>query len=74
MNFIIGGIFIVWGLLVKLSSIKNAYTKEKAVIGASGYLELEFLFSFFHKLSNKSRNIVKSGIGMMFVIVGIISL
>ncbi|MCF6137750.1 hypothetical protein [Pseudalkalibacillus berkeleyi] len=52
MNIVIGGLLILWGCLVLYSSIfrmnKEAFEND-APIGATGYIEWEFLFKHFNK-------------------------
>ncbi|UOQ93115.1 hypothetical protein MUO14_22435 [Halobacillus shinanisalinarum] len=53
MTVFIGALLILWGVFILYSSslrMKKEEFKDKGVIGASGYIEMEFLFRLLSRV------------------------
>lgn len=73
----IGGLLILWGILVLYSSLfkmKQEDYVNKGAIGVSGFIEFEFLFRLLSRLPSGVIKGFTLLIGMAFVAFGIVIL
>ncbi|TGB03428.1 hypothetical protein [Halobacillus salinus] len=74
MDIFIGGILILWGIVLLFSSIFNMKRKEDVKddgkLGSSGFIEWESLLKLFNKLPYPLAKILVVMIGTSFVALG----
>lgn len=73
----IGVLLILWGILILYSSLfkmKQEDYKDEGVIGVSGYIELEFLFSLLSRLPSGVIKGFTLLIGISFIALGTVIL
>ncbi|WP_390216128.1 hypothetical protein [Halobacillus campisalis] len=74
MNIVLGVLLTLWGSLILYSSLfrknRSDNYKDNSKIGASGYIEWEFLFKLFNKLPYGMAKSLVVMIGASFIAAG----